>query len=124
MVSTPSLWPTDRNYTTIPFHVTVAVTASCNRHGTRHPESRVHQATWAELWSVSRQLLIYGDPHNTLFCVRDVLSHMDRIVKSFCLDCEWSARSDTVVDRSKALVDHHVSTGHDIESISYPAGRA
>jgi hypothetical protein len=47
---------------------------------------------------------------------------MDRLVKSFCLDCEWTAQTDTVDDRSRAMVDHHVSTGHEIESVSYAAG--
>ena len=35
-------------------------------------------------------------------------------------DCEWTARTDTVADRSAAMVEHHVTTGHDIESVSSP----
>jgi hypothetical protein len=46
---------------------------------------------------------------------------MDRIIKSFCLDCEWTARTDTVANRSGAMVDHHVATGHAIESVSCAA---
>ena len=46
---------------------------------------------------------------------------MDRIVKSFCLECEWTARTDTVANRNTAMIDHHVTTGHDIESVSCAA---
>jgi hypothetical protein len=46
---------------------------------------------------------------------------MDRIVTSFCRDCEWTARTDTVADRSGAVVEHHVSTGHTIDSVSCAA---
>jgi predicted small metal-binding protein len=42
---------------------------------------------------------------------------MDRIEKSFCLDCGWTARTDTVDDRSREMVEHHVSTGHEIDSV-------
>jgi hypothetical protein len=47
---------------------------------------------------------------------------MNRIVTSFCRDCEWIARTDTVADRSGAVVEHHVSTGHTIDSVSCAAG--
>jgi hypothetical protein len=46
---------------------------------------------------------------------------MDRIEKSFCLECEWTARTDTVADRSRAMVEHHVATGHSIDSVSCAA---
>lgn len=42
---------------------------------------------------------------------------MDRIVKSYCLDCEWTVRSDRVADRTAAMVDHAVETGHDVDSV-------
>jgi hypothetical protein len=46
---------------------------------------------------------------------------MERIVKSYCLECEWTARTDTVDDRTGAMVEHAVTTGHDIDSVSCPA---
>lgn len=42
---------------------------------------------------------------------------MDRVVKSYCLDCEWTVREDIVDDRSAAMIEHAVKTGHDIESV-------
>jgi hypothetical protein len=46
---------------------------------------------------------------------------MDRIVKSYCLECEWTARTDTVDDRTAAMVEHATTTGHDIDSVWLPA---
>jgi predicted small metal-binding protein len=42
---------------------------------------------------------------------------MEQIVKSYCLDCEWTARDDQMADRTAAVVDHAVETGHDIDSV-------
>lgn len=42
---------------------------------------------------------------------------MDRVPKSYCLECEWAARDDRVVDRTAAVIEHAVETGHDIESV-------
>jgi hypothetical protein len=42
---------------------------------------------------------------------------MDRIVESYCLDCEWTAATDIVGDRNKAVVKHTVTTDHDIDSV-------
>lgn len=45
---------------------------------------------------------------------------MGKIVKSYCLDCNWeiSAADTTINERTAAMVDHAVTTGHDIESIT------
>jgi hypothetical protein len=48
---------------------------------------------------------------------------MDRIVQSYCLECEWSARTDMVVDRNEAVVEHALTTGHDIDSVRINAVR-
>ena len=41
---------------------------------------------------------------------------MDRIVQSYCLDYEWSVRTDMVADRNEAVVEHALTTDHDIDS--------
>lgn len=45
---------------------------------------------------------------------------METVVKSHCLDCEWeiSATDSTTDERTAAMIDHAVTTGHDIESIT------
>lgn len=42
---------------------------------------------------------------------------MDRVVTSYCLECEWVVRDDRVTDRTAAVIEHAVETGHDIESV-------
>lgn len=41
---------------------------------------------------------------------------MEQALQSYCLDCEWTARDDLVADRTRAVVEHHITTGHEIES--------
>lgn len=47
---------------------------------------------------------------------------MDQVMKSYCLDCEWAVRDDTVADRTAAVVEHAVATGHDIDSVQLSFG--
>jgi hypothetical protein len=42
---------------------------------------------------------------------------MKQIVKSYCIECEWTARDDQIANRTAAVVDHAVETGHDIDSV-------
>lgn len=42
---------------------------------------------------------------------------MDQVVNSYCLECDWAARDDQVADRTAAMIEHAVATGHDIESV-------
>lgn len=41
-------------------------------------------------------------------------------MKSYCLDCNWeiSAADTTINERTAAMVNHAVTTGNDIESIT------
>lgn len=41
---------------------------------------------------------------------------MDPVITSFCEDCDWLASSETVADRSKAMLNHALETGHDIST--------
>lgn len=49
---------------------------------------------------------------------------MEPVVKSYCLECEWeiSATDDTTDERTEAMIDHAIDTGHDIESITRADG--
>lgn len=47
---------------------------------------------------------------------------MDQVVKSYCLECDWAARDDHVSDRTAAMIEHAVATGHDIESMQLTLG--
>jgi hypothetical protein len=70
----------------------------------------------SERTCVTRQdWLLHSDYHKT-FTHREKDCCMDRIVQSYCLDCEWSARADMVADRNEAVVEHALTTGHDIDS--------
>lgn len=44
---------------------------------------------------------------------------MDQVMKSYCLECDWAARDDQVADRTAAMIEHAVATGHDIESVQF-----
>lgn len=49
---------------------------------------------------------------------------MEPVVKSYCLDCEWeiSATDYTADERTAAMVDHAIDTGHDVDSITRAGG--
>lgn len=45
---------------------------------------------------------------------------MRDVVKSYCLTCDWeiSGADHTTEERTKAMIDHALTTGHDIESVT------
>lgn len=45
---------------------------------------------------------------------------MGTVVKSYCLECEWeiNATDYTTDERTAAMIDHGITTSHDIESIT------
>lgn len=45
---------------------------------------------------------------------------MQTVVSSYCLDCDWeiSAAEYTTTERTAAMIDHAITTDHDIESIT------
>lgn len=49
---------------------------------------------------------------------------MESVVKSYCLDCKWefSVVEHSIEERTKAMIDHALSTGHDIDSITQTDG--
>ncbi len=49
---------------------------------------------------------------------------METVVKSYCLDCEWeiSATDYTADERTAAMIDHAIDTGHDVDSITRAEG--
>lgn len=58
-----------------------------------------------------------ADAFTTFFISRVGAWSMDQVVKSYCLECDWAARDDQVADRTAAMIEHAVATGHDIESM-------
>lgn len=49
---------------------------------------------------------------------------MGTVVKSYCLECEWeiSGTDYTADERTAAMIDHAVDTGHDVDSITRAEG--
>lgn len=49
---------------------------------------------------------------------------METVVKSYCHECDWeiNATCFTTNERTAAMIDHAVTTGHDIESITQADG--
>lgn len=45
-------------------------------------------------------------------------------MRSFCFECDWTASTDTVTDLSRAMIEHHLETGHDVNSIEVTTSAA